>query len=283
LRTYSEYITPTVLLAEQLHCGIGNLSCFLSASYQDIVLAQQKVDQMITSFQSLLFFEPWVPVIDNVVVRGQLLDTLHNTSFSLKPLIIGTVAEEGFGFFYTPDSKPLSPTLYVEGLLGVFREHALKVVERYPPEGTGDQRPLFAKIITQWGFACPNRVFARKAASYLYVFGYPPDFDGWLFTPKCKRHVCHGDELSYLFESAWYNFTDAGRRVSQSMATSWSNFGKSEDPNEPVSLRIQWPRATVNESYLYFQDPLDVRKSYMKDDCDFWDTIGYKETISPDR
>jgi hypothetical protein len=26
---------------------------------------------------------------------------------------------------------------------------------------------------------------------------------------------------------------------------------------------------------LYFQDPLEVRENYLKDDCDFWDTIGY--------
>jgi carboxylesterase type B len=276
LRTYAEYFTPTALLAEQLHCTVSNLSCFRAASYQDIVVAQQKVNNMISSFKFLLFFEPWVPVIDNVVVRGQLIDTVQNTSFSLKPLVIGTVAEEAFGLLYTPGSKPFSPTLYVEAILGAYREQGLKVLERYPPEGMGDQRPLFAKILTQWVFACSTRVFARKAGSYLYVFGYPPDFDGWLFVPECKGHVCHGDELSYMFESAWYNFTDAGRRVSQSMATSWTNFGKSQDPNQPVSLRLQWPRASINESYLYFQDPFDVRKDYLKEDCDFWDTIGYK-------
>jgi hypothetical protein len=37
-----------------------------------------------------------------------------------------------------------------------------------------------------------------------------------------------------------------------------------------------WPKATSgNETYLYFQDPLEVRENYLKDDCDFWDTIGY--------
>lgn len=276
LRTYTEYVTPTVLLAEQLHCVVSNLSCFRSASYQDIIVAQQKVNQMVTSFKFMLFFEPWVPVIDNNIVRGQLIDIVYNVSFSLKPLVIGTLTEEGFGFFYTPGSKPISPTLYAEAILGAFQEHGLKVLERYPPDGIGDQRPIFAKVITQWGFSCPNRVFARKAASYLYVFGYPPDFDGWLFTPECKGHVCHGDELSYMFESAWNNFTDAGRRVSRNMATYWTNFGKNVDPNQPIALAVQWPRAGINESYLYIQDPFDVRQNYLREDCDFWDTIGYK-------
>ncbi len=76
------------------------------------------------------------------------------------------------------------------------------------------------------------------------------------------------------------NFTDAGRRVSQGMATYWSNFAKSQDPNEPLRVPIRWPRAsTGNETYMYFQDPLQVQQSYLKSDCDFWDTIGYKKVL----
>ena len=170
----------------------------------------------------------------------------------------------------------MSPALYIESLLIGFRQHASKVLERYPPQGTGDQRSLAAKLITQWGFACPSRVFARKAGTFLYVYGYPPDFDGWLFTPDCQGHVCHGDELAYLFQSAWDNFTDAGRRVSLSVATAWTNFGKTQDPNQPVPLSMRWPKSGLAESYLYFQDPVRVGRGYLKDDCDFWDSIGYQ-------
>ena len=269
-------MVPMVLLAEQLHCSVNNLSCFRAATAQEIVAAQQRVDQMVTSLQFLQFFEPWVPVIDNAIVRGQLLDIIHNTNFSLKPLMLGTVTEEGYGFLYTPNSKPMSLALYITGILAEFRQHAARVLERYPPTITNDQRPLFAKIITQWGFACPNRILARKTDAYLYVFGYPPDFGAWQFSPLCKGHVCHGDELPYLFGSAWSNFTNVGRRVSQSMSLFWTNFGSSQDPNQPISLPVSWPKAGADERYLYFQEPLEIRNSYLKDECDFWDTIGYK-------
>ncbi|CAF1093936.1 unnamed protein product [Adineta ricciae] len=277
-RTYLEYVTPSVLLAEQLNCTVGNIDCFRRASYKDIVAAQAVINNMLTSFKLLLFFEPWVPVIDNVLVHGQLLHMVQNTSFPLKELIVGTLSEEAVFFIYEGWGKPVTPATYTEVVLATFVENALKVLEHYPPDSVTDVRPLLSRIATQWVFACSNRVFSRKAASYSYVFGYPLDFDGWGNETYCNGHVCHGAELPFLFESAWTNFTDAGRRVSQSMATYWTNFAKSQDPNEPIRVDTQWPRlSSGNEKYMYFQDPLQVRENYLKNDCDFWDNIGYKK------
>ena len=152
-------------------------------------------------------------------------------------------------------------------------------MERYPPSGAGDQRPVLAKIINQWGVACPNRVFARGTATYLYVFGYPLEYAEWRFTSACNGHVCHGDELPYVFQSAWNNLTGIGQRISFDIATAWTNFGKSGDPNRPIQLPVRWPSMSSNDSYLFFQDPLNVRMNYLKEDCDFWDSIGYKSSF----
>ena len=275
-RTYGEYETMHFLLAEALHCRVHDLNCLRNASWDDIITAQKEVDKKLSSFKFLLLFEPWVPVIDNNIVHGQLLDVILHPSFPLKPLIVGTVTEEGIAFVYGAWSQTLSPALYTDALIIAFPEHALKIIERYPPNGTDDQRPLLSRIITQWVFSCSTRIFARNSPSYLYAFGYPPDFDGWALSRFCKGHVCHGDELPYLFESAWDNVTDAGRRLSQNLATYWTNFGKSQNPNQPVSLPITWSKLNQNQSYVYFQDPSEARQDYLKNDCDFWDSIGYK-------
>ncbi len=96
-----------------------------------------------------------------------------------------------------------------------------------------------------------NRIFARQAPSYSYVFGYPLDFDGWGSWTFCHGHVCHGGDLPYSFQSAWTNFTDAGRRVSHSMTTYWTDFAKSQDPNEPLRVSTPWPKLTIeNEKYM---------------------------------
>jgi hypothetical protein len=68
---------------------------------------------MLTSLNVLLFFEPWLPVIDNDIVHGQILSTVRNTSFPLKPLIIGTVTEECRDFICGRWPKPISPSEYI--------------------------------------------------------------------------------------------------------------------------------------------------------------------------
>ncbi|CAF0855766.1 unnamed protein product [Rotaria sordida] len=264
-RTYEQYITPATLLAEELHCAVGDINCLRKASYQDVAAAQTK---------------PWVPVIDNNIVKGQLIEVVKNTSFPLKPLVIGTLTEEAIFYVYEAWTKPVTLSFYIEVIMFTFREHAFKVLERYPPGEVDDLRPLMSKIATQWVFACSTRIYARKAASYSYVFGFPLDFDGWENETFCNNHVCHAGELPYTFESAWVNFTDAGKRVATSMATYWTNFAKTHDTNQPVSQSIVWSKMNIDEPYLYFQDPLDVRNTYLKDDCDFWDQIGYKKISS---
>ena len=243
----------------------------------EIVVAQNIVNGMLTSLNALLFFEPWLPVIDNVIVHGQLLNTVRNTSFPLKPLIIGTVTEESRDFVYGTLPKPISSSEYIGIVLALFGENGFKVIKQFPPDGSNDQRGLVARIVTQWVFACSTRVFARKAASYSYVFGYPFDTENSRQSIGCKDHACHADDLPFTFESSWNKFTDAGKRVSQSMATYWTNFAKSQDPNEPLRTPLSWPRLTTeNEKYMYIQDPLQIGANYLKNDCDFWDEIGYK-------
>jgi carboxylesterase type B len=218
-----------------------------------------------------------VPVIDKSIVYGQVIDTIKKVSFPLKPLMIGTVSEDALFFIYTGWKKPVTPAQFVEAAVASFGVDALKVVERYPPIDPGDQRPLLAKIATPWVFYCTNRIISRQVNAYTYVFGYPLDFDGWENSTFCNGHVCHGGDLPYQFESFWVNFTDAGRQLSSSMATYWSNFGKTMNPNLPVQLPVNWPLGSpTNEPYIYFQNPIEVRKDYLKDDCDFFDKIGYK-------
>ena len=231
---------------------------------------------MLTSLEFLLFFEPWVPVVDNQIVNGQLIELIQNTSFPLKPLVIGTLTEEAIFYIYEAWTTPISLSLYLEILAFTFREKAVKVIERFPPTEFDDQRPLIAQMATQWVFACASRIYARKAATYSYVFGFPLDFDGWENETFCDNHVCHAGELPYTFQSAWINLTDSGKRVATGMATYWTNFAKTFDTNQPTPWTTVWPKMSADEPYLYFQDPLDVRQHYLKNECDFWDEIGYK-------
>ena len=181
---------PAGLLAEELNCTIGDISCLRQQSYQSIITAQNIVDSKLTSFQFLLFFELWLPVIDHNIVK--------NTSFPLKPLIIGTVTKEAIFFIYESWGKAVTLEQYIEIILFTFHEKAFRVLEEYPPIGSDDQRPVMSRLATEWVFACSSRVYARTAASYSYVFGFPLDFNGWEEETFCDNHVCHAGEF-YCF------------------------------------------------------------------------------------
>ncbi|CAF0914111.1 unnamed protein product [Didymodactylos carnosus] len=282
-RTYSEYISVNVLLSQQIRCQVGDILCLRSKTADEIIQAQTIVNNKITSLKILLFFEPWVPVIDHKVVFGQLTETINNVTFPLKPLMIGTVTEEALLFIYEGWTKPLSATLYGELLVGAFGRRALEVIERYPPDGFDDQRPILSVVATQWVFSCSTRLFLRKvlvksnSPSYYYAFGFPLDFPGWANLTFCEGHVCHGGELAFIFMSAWDNFTDVGKVVSTQMANYWTNFAKTLNTNQPAAINVNWPQLNKTLPYMYFhQPPFNVDNNYLGKECDFWDSIGYK-------
>ncbi|UJR12357.1 hypothetical protein I4U23_016534 [Adineta vaga] len=252
-KTYLENVAPNVLLAEQLHCSPNDFTCFRSRSTDEIITAQNEVNQKLTSLNILLLFEPWLPVIDNDIVHGTLISTIRNISFPLKPLIIGSLTDECYYMIYGALKKNITVSEYIGMAIGLFGEKALKILEHYPPLTSGDQRPNIARIATEWIFTCSTRVFARKAATYSYVFGYPYNKVNSL---NCPDHACHADELPYIFQSFWERFTDSGRYISQGMATYWTNFAKSENPNDPLSVPLSWPKFTDgNETYMFIQNP----------------------------
>ena len=231
---------------------------------------------MITSGRFLHQFEPWVPVIDNSIVHGHLMETIANISLPRKPLIIGTMSEEGLSYVYSTVTQPLVPFSYNLTIQIIFGDKSSKVLQRYPPQGSGDQRPLLAQVTTQWIFACPARIFAHKTNGYSYVFGYPLYTRGLVDAGVCEGRSCHGYELPFLFKSFWTYFNQSERYVSQQMVNYWTNYAKTENPNRPVKVPLQWSKlGRTPEKPLYFQNPVVIRKNYLSDDCNFWDTLNY--------
>ncbi len=60
----------------------------------------------------------------------------------------GTLTEETLFLIYSAWKQAIPPKLYNEIILAFFRTKALKVLERYPPSGTGDQKTLLSQIAT---------------------------------------------------------------------------------------------------------------------------------------
>ncbi|CAF4623735.1 unnamed protein product, partial [Rotaria sp. Silwood2] len=279
-RTYNQYLIPNILLAQQLNCIFGDISCLRACSYQSIIAAQNVINSQITSLQSLQYFEPWTPVIDNNIVRGQIFNMFSNIFVQAKPLIIGTMTEEALSYVYSAFPNSVSPLGYIAAGTLLFGSKFVIIALKYPPQGLGDQRPLLAKLVTQWVFACPTRFIARKVNAFTYAFGYPLHTNGLINAGACEAHACHGFDLAFLFEAFWLNSTANDQYISQTMANYWTNYAKTKNPNNPVLVPVTWTQLGANpEKYLYFQNPVQIITNYLKSDCDFWDTIGYSNTL----
>ncbi|UJR07397.1 hypothetical protein I4U23_011683 [Adineta vaga] len=131
VRTYLEYVILGVLLAEQIHCATSDVVCFRSRSIDQIIAAQSTVN-------ALFFFEPWLPVIDNVIVHDHLLNSVRNISFPLKPLSIGTVTDKCWSFIFQNYNRTVSASEYIAVVIALFGENAFKVFHHYPPDASDD-------------------------------------------------------------------------------------------------------------------------------------------------
>ena len=123
-------------------------------------------------------------------------------------------------------------------------------------------------------------LYGNGAIVYRYVFDHAFSFKGWGKFDFCEGHVCHGEEIPYVFHSAdrsGFNFTPDEERLSDEMIGRWTNFAYTADPNiGPHSVGTTWPNYDTRSNVLKFSTPNStVVKNYLKEKCDFWDALGY--------
>ncbi|XP_078666792.1 crystal protein-like [Branchiostoma floridae x Branchiostoma belcheri] len=284
-------------LAEQLNCSHGDMRCLRSKTVEDVVSAQRKADSYVTNpFKPLEIFENWSPSIDGVVLSSQTVDSFSNGLFQRKPFIIGTTSEEGVYFAYEMFQKTLSRLKFEETILGFMHEKAVAVYKEYKPPPSSDYRPYLAVIVTDLVFTCPSRHVIRSAVQagdtnvWLYVFDHVWCMKhAWDNHPYCNGHVCHGEDLPFLFQSAPLvniSLTYEEQIMADNMAFHYGNFAHTGDPNKPASHSrftdvkmsgvLHWPRYSQDGNYtaLNITTPQNMLiQDYRKEKCDFWDKM----------
>lgn len=138
-------------------------------------------------------------------------------------------------------------------------------------------RTSTVKISSDVGFFSPAiraakaHATAGKGHTYFYEFGV--DVEQHIFaTPDWIKGSNHGDEISYLFCEPLFifttkNFTEDDKLVSRAVATMWSNFAKSGNPNRPEDvtkyIHTTWPEFSVT-SQEYFEISYKMSESSVK-------------------
>ncbi|XP_033120785.1 cAMP-regulated D2 protein-like [Anneissia japonica] len=283
-------------LALYLLCPLRDVACMRSCTADEIVKAQIKAASKILpdAYHLLQLFEAWGPTVGGDLIPLSPMDAVRQGMFQHKPLIVGSLTEEGRLFVYEAFSSRVSVLESVELLLALFRQDAYRVLLRYVPDPLeADHRNLLARLLTDYAFTCSTRNITREMVKqgvpvlYSYMFDHAFSFkDAWGNFSFCRGHVCHSSDLPFVFHDATlagYKYTNYELNLADDMVKYWANFAHSGDPNQQLSNKsnylTKWlPYTSADEwAYMHFKTPWSkVETDFQERICDFWDTIGYE-------
>jgi len=240
-----------------------------------------------TSLKLLDFFEPLGPVVDGDVITDELITAVQKNTLKQVPTMIGTVSEEARVFVFSARRTPLPKLDYIALLLATYPLHVQEMVNEYPVDGaTNDTRGILSRLGTDFIFTCATRNVSRYFTNhgqsvFRYVFDHYFSLDSWGTNDSfCDGHVCHGEEIPYVFNAASFKFDTKEEVLSSQMIYYFSNFAYTSDPNtgpHAAKLSTPWPKYDSTDKVMKFETPENkVEPKYMKEFCDFWDTLGYR-------
>lgn len=246
-------------------------------------------------------FWPWGPTVgaSDGLVPQQPFYSWQQGAIQDKPIIIGSVHDEGTVFVYEALGKPVSRFEY-DILLGVLFGvgPAIRIGEAYPvPKAQSDARPTAAVAATDGLFACENRNATiavaqhNKSPVWLYHFNKVLSFNNLIWGnetayKKCWYKVCHAGELPEVFHPnaslVGGHYLPDEELLSTAMETYWSNFARNNDPGSAVPGAglppLAWPQyggETGNRKTMALDTPNTVVDDPKAEMCDVWDQTEY--------
>jgi para-nitrobenzyl esterase len=193
------------------------------------------------------------PIIDGYVIPDDQYTLYEAGQFNDTPILVGYNSDEGASFTRTNDPKE-----YVAGVEARYGQFADELLKAYPvgensvPKTARDLARDAAFGWHTWSWA---RLQSRigKSKAYLYYFDQHPDYPE--DSPRYGYGSPHGQDVAYVFQSLDTSnpeTTESDLAVSEAMATYWTNFAKTGNPNgEGVP---EWPAfSDETPDVMYFQ------------------------------
>jgi len=196
------------------------------------------------------------PVLDGWVIAGDQYELYAAKKYNNTPILVGINSDEGASF-----NRNLAPEKSAAELQRRFGPFADRLLKAYGGDSTANVKQAVRDIMREATFGWHTWVWALLqtqtggAKAYVYYFDQRPPY------PENSRfsdvlRVPHGAEMPYVFKHldqeqlAW---TPADRAISEAMATYWTNFAKTGDPNG--NGLPQWPAFTgTNQQRMVFKN-----------------------------
>ncbi|GLG92610.1 Esterase FE4 [Gryllus bimaculatus] len=115
---------------------------------------------------------------------------------------------------------------------------------------------------------------------HVYEFAYKGRVNCYSLLLNCKEeHVCHGDELSYLFNMPGVPRPEQGSKdeiTRQRLVRLWANFAKNGNPTSSLDdlIKVSWPRYSESApNYLKIGEELEANTDLLKERMLFWRSL----------
>lgn len=172
------------------------------------------------------------PIIDGKVIPDDQYRLYENGKFNDTPILVGYNSDEGASF-----SPPKTPEDYISGVRSRYGRFADDLLRAYPTDKEivpKTARDLARDAAFGWHTWIWARLHSQKAKTkaYYYYFDQHPDYPEG--SPKYGYGSPHGQDVAYVFKKLSNTdpqVTENDLQISDAMATYWTNFAKTGDPN----------------------------------------------------